>query len=152
MRAPSAGKNGRAREFSAGGVVTRGGTVLLIRMRTLRGGHVWTFPKGHVEAAETPRRAALREVAEESGYECVVLAPLGLVRYSFVRSGVPVRKRVRWYWMRPRRRVGEPDPAEISGCKWLPYDEAKGLLRYPADFRLLEAVRRKREPGGGGAR
>ena len=130
-----------AREVSAGGLVTRDGKVLLVRMRTLAGDWVWTFPKGHLERGETPRAAALREVAEESGYECDILSTLAEVRYSFYRKGVRVRKRVRWYWMKPLRRCGKPDPEEISGLRWLPYRRAKELLRYPADFRLIEKVR-----------
>lgn len=133
--------NGSIKEFSAGGVVTRGGKFLLIRMRNLQGDLVWTFPKGHLEGRETPRQAALREVEEESGYLCRVRRSLALVRYSFEREGTPVRKRVRWYWMEPLRRSGRADPKEIFGLRWLPYSPARRLLRYPADFRLLEKAR-----------
>lgn len=133
---------GEAREVSAGGVVTRNGKVLLIRMRKLSGELVWTFPKGHLEAGETPRRAALREVAEESGWECAVERALASCRYSFLRKGRLVRKRVRWYWMRPLRRTGRPDPKEIFGLRWLSYDRARSLLSYPADLRLIEKARR----------
>ena len=134
-------------EYSAGGVVTREGKVLLIRMKTLSGKLVWTFPKGHLEKNERPRDAALREVAEESGYECAILSTLSLVRYSFRREKTTVRKRVRWYWMAPGRKIGKPDPKEIYGMKWLSFDQALRMLQYPADYRLLEAARRL-EKGG----
>ncbi len=137
-----------AKEYSAGGVVTREGKVLLIRMRTLAGEYVWTFPKGHLEKGESPREAALREVAEESGYECAVRAPLSLIRYSFTRNRKRVNKRVRWYWMRPERKMGPPDPNEIFGMKWLGFDKAKACLRYPADFRLIDKVRRLEKERG----
>ena len=47
-------------EHSAGGVIIEDGLVLLILMRNLKGATVWTFPKGHLEAGETPQAAALR--------------------------------------------------------------------------------------------
>lgn len=125
---------GCAAEFSAGGIVTRGGKVLLVRMPltgspkrgaakpvrgAAQGGPIWTFPKGHVEPGETPREAALREVAEETGYECEVRRPLALVRYSFVRKGRLVRKRVRWYWMEPLppRASRRPPPGLPGGYR-----------------------------------
>ncbi|MFA6030426.1 MAG: NUDIX domain-containing protein [Elusimicrobiota bacterium] len=126
-----------SREHSAGGLVTRGGRVLLIRMRNLRGQVVWTFPKGHLEGDETPRAAALREVHEESGWRCEVLRTVGEVRYSFRRGERRVHKRVRWYWMRPLRRDGRPRKGEISGCKWLSLAGAPRVLDYPKDHRLL---------------
>ena len=38
----------------------------LVLLRHRFGGH-WSFPKGHVEAGETERQTALREVKEETG-------------------------------------------------------------------------------------
>lgn len=130
-----------AREYSAGGVVVRDRKVMLIRMKNLKGELVWTFPKGHLDPGETPRQAALREVREETGWECDIVRPLELARYSFLRSGRLVRKRVRWYRMRPVKRSGRPDEKEIFGLKWLGFGAARKLLRYPADFRLLEKVK-----------
>ncbi len=137
-----------AKEYSAGGVVTKEGKVLLIKMRTLAGDLVWTFPKGHLDKGETPREAALREVFEETGYECAVRKTLALIRYSFVRKKRKVNKRVRWYWMESRCRTGKPDPDEIFGMKWLSYKKAKKRLRYPADLRLIEKAKALARAGG----
>ena len=92
----------RARvETSAGGVFYRWlddtPYILLIRDSYQH----WGFPKGHLEAGETPDAAALREVAEETGLGHLVLGPelLSPPRATPSRSG----------------RRGSP-PA--SGCIW----------------------------------
>lgn len=129
-----------AEEYSAGGVVTRRGQVLLVRVKNLKGEEVWTFPKGHLDPGETPVQAALREVREETGFACEVIQPLSLVRYRFYREGRLTAKRVRWYWMRPAARVGEPDAVEVLASAWRRPAEARRLLRYPGDKRILGLV------------
>jgi len=56
----------RAPRLSAGVVVVRqhGGAWRYLLLRAFR---YWDFPKGAVEAGESPRAAAVREVAEEAG-------------------------------------------------------------------------------------
>ena len=56
------------REKSCGALVIRknGEQYDLVLLRHRFGGH-WSFPKGHVEAGETERQTALREVKEETG-------------------------------------------------------------------------------------
>ncbi|MFA6091739.1 MAG: NUDIX domain-containing protein [Elusimicrobiota bacterium] len=128
-------------EHSAGGLVCRKGRILLIRMRNLRGEMVWTFPKGHLEGSETAREAALREVFEESGWECSMLARAAIVRYSFEREGRRVNKRVDWFWMKPERRTGSPKAGEIFAARWAAFKTAERLLAYPKDLRLLAKAR-----------
>jgi ADP-ribose pyrophosphatase YjhB (NUDIX family) len=134
MSTPTATK-----EFSAGGVVSRGGKLLLIRARNLRGEEVWTFPKGHLEAGEGPEEAALREVEEETGWNCRILRPLPTARYRFQRQGFPVAKEVRWYWMAPVQKTGLPDAHEILSARWASPTEAGQKLVYPSDLSLLKA-------------
>ena len=132
---------GFRREFSAGGVVTRDGKLLVVRVLNLKGERVWTFPKGHVEKGETPRRAAVREVLEETGYRCRVLGRLPTALYAFKWKGRLIRKRVLWFVMRAGARSGRPDAEEILGVRWLSPAQAAKTLRYPSDFKLLEALR-----------
>ena len=56
------------REKSCGALVVRknGENFDLVLLRHRFGGH-WSFPKGHVEAGESERQTALREVREETG-------------------------------------------------------------------------------------
>lgn len=135
------------REASAGGLVHRGGKVLLVKVTTLQGETVWTFPKGHLDPGETALAAALREVTEETGYACRALGPLMTARYSFTRSRGRVSKSVRWYLMEPERKVGKADAAEILAVKWVTFSAAAQALSYPSDLKLLETFRKKGKLG-----
>src|SRR5947209_17489521 len=85
-----------AEEFSAGGVVVRGGNVAVIVpvKRDAQGRRVLGLPKGHPEAGETPEEAAEREVREETGLATELIEPLGEVSYFYERRGRRVTKRV----------------------------------------------------------
>lgn len=52
---------------SFGGCVLKDKKVLLREPSNHYGGYVWTFPKGKIDAGETPEECALREVYEETG-------------------------------------------------------------------------------------
>ena len=124
-------------EFSAGGlVVDEDGRVLLIRARDLRNQPVWTLPKGTLVRGETSEQAALREVCEETGYQCAVTRELEAVTYWFQRDGQRVKKTVRWYLMRPVAKVGEHDH-EVDEVAWALPAEAATRLRYDSDRRLV---------------
>ena len=105
------------RETSAGGVVTGPDGVLLIKVENMQGSVLWTLPKGHLEAGETSEQAALREVREETGWNCRSTGTFLDVSYSFRREGRRVDKVVHWFRMEPVKKVGEPDPDEIIDCR-----------------------------------
>lgn len=132
-----------AKEYAAGGIVEKDGKVLLVKVTNLQGDVVWTFPKGHLEKKETPLKAALREVEEETGWKCRSVGPLALVRYRFNRNGRPVAKKVRWYRMEPVEKTGRPDEVEIMKTKWVAKKAAARALRYPSDLRLIARYLRK---------
>lgn len=126
-----------AKEYAAGGIVEKNGKVLLVKVTNLQGEVVWTFPKGHLEKKETPLKAALREVEEETGWRCRSMGALALIRYRFNRNGRPVAKKVRWYRMEPVERTGKPDAVEIMKTKWVAKKRAAKSLRYSSDLRLI---------------
>jgi 8-oxo-dGTP diphosphatase len=61
------------RHFTASGIVISddSGHVLLIEHRKLG---CWLYPGGHINADEDPVQAVLREVCEETGITCQVIA------------------------------------------------------------------------------
>lgn len=126
-----------AKEYAAGGIVERNGKILLVQVTNLEGKVVWSFPKGHLEKKETPLKAALREVEEETGWKCRSTGPLALIRYRFNRNGRRVAKKVRWYRMEPIERTGKPDAVEIMKTKWVSKVMADRSLTYPSDLKLI---------------
>lgn len=129
------------KEFSAGGVIIEGGKALLIMMRDLKGEHVWTFPKGHLEPGETPEDAAVREVLEETGYECRIKKKLFKAHYSFTRDNFPVEKDVQWYLMEKTGGDGvSRTPDEIFAMKWCAAPEAAKNLVYSSDLQILDLI------------
>ncbi len=124
-------------EYSAGGVVGRGGNILLVQVKNLEGKIVWTFPKGHLEKGETWLAAALREVEEETGWRCRNRGFLSKVAYRFKRDGKSVFKRVRWYRMEPVKKTGTPDADEIMKTKWVDAKQAVKSFSYSSDARVI---------------
>lgn len=94
----------------------------------------WSLPKGKADKGETPEETAVREVLEETGYHCRIVAPLGTNRYR-INGGV---KEVTWFAMRPL-----PDSPgfkvndEIDQIKWLNRKKAGELLDYENDRSLV---------------
>lgn len=129
-----------AREVSAGGVVMGHAGLLLIKVKNLQGQVVWTFPKGHLEKGETIEAAAIREVEEETGWRCRILGPLLNVEYPFTREKRRVMKTVHWFRMEALDRVGEWDPDEVLDCRWCLLQEAKSLVTYPSDIKIIDRI------------
>ncbi len=119
-------------EQSAGGIVVRGAEVLMIRDRYGR----WTFPKGHIEAGETPREAAVREVQEETGVRANAGERLGQVGYALAGGN---DKQVTYYFMRYEGGEVRALQTEIAEACWLGFDEAQEHVQrygYPG-YRVL---------------
>jgi broad specificity phosphatase PhoE/8-oxo-dGTP pyrophosphatase MutT (NUDIX family) len=96
----------------------------------------WTLPKGKADDGETPEQTAIREVLEETGYHCRIVAPLGTTRYR-INSGI---KEVRWFAMRPLPdSPGFSKNKEVDEIRWLTRKKAKALLDYENDRDLVAA-------------
>ena len=133
-------------EVSAGGlVVDRSGPVpraALIARHDRRGRLVWSLPKGHVEAGETPEDAAVREVEEETGIRGSVLAPLGVIDFWFVAEQRRVHKTVHHFLLEAEGGELSDEDVEVVEVAWVDLDDVPATLAYADERRLLEKVER----------
>ncbi len=126
-------------DFSCGGVVwdSKERRILIVKVENLAKAQIWTFPKGHPEKGESDQDAALREVQEETGWECRIVKPLIDVSYYYIDNGIRYHKTVRWYLMEPVKKTGEFMEDEILECEWVSVPEAKKRVTYDSDRKLL---------------
>lgn len=123
---------------AAGGAVLRTGPdrrgeVLLVH----RPGHRdWTLPKGKIERGESDEECALREVAEETGFECLLGPELSETRYRDRRGR---EKSVR-YWIMTVRDGAFQANSEVDEVRWVPLSSAARELTYPGDRSVLDAI------------
>lgn len=93
----------------------------------------WTLPKGKLDPGETHEQAAVREVAEETGWVADLGADLGDIGYEHNERP----KRVRYWAMQARSGSFAPN-AEVDELRWLPLDAARELLTYERDREVLD--------------
>jgi 8-oxo-dGTP pyrophosphatase MutT (NUDIX family) len=96
----------------------------------------WSFPKGKLDAGESHLDAAVREVAEETGFECRADVELPEIRYEDRKSRP---KRVRYWLMEPVSGEFAPN-SEVDEIRWLRLDGgALDQLTYDHDSSVLVA-------------
>jgi 8-oxo-dGTP diphosphatase len=97
----------------------------------------WTLPKGKADGTESPEETAIREVLEETGAHCRVVASLGTTRYR-VSGGV---KEVSWFAMRPLPR-SKPfkKNSEVDAIEWVSRSSAMKRLSYEQDRELISGT------------
>ncbi len=136
------------KQRSAGGVVFRrdddGIKVVLV---SVKGGTVWTLPKGLIEKGEEPEEAAVREVREETGLRGSVVDCLGTSSYWYFLKdeNTKYHKTVHYYLMEYSGGNTEEHDREVNDASWFRIDEALKMLKYKGDREILERAKERLE-------
>ena len=115
--------------------ITERGAELLLALQT---NTAWTFPKGHMEAFESERETALRELGEETGLTAALREDFrDMVEYS-MRNGC--LKQVVLFLGEAQGEI-RVNQKELVECRWVTIGEAGTLLQKNYD-RILERIQR----------
>ena len=149
------------REFSAGGVVykTNHGDIIWLITKSTPSEIIpdarWRLPKGRLDdngdgstagplgagekkaTEEQIKDAALREVREEGGIAAKIVEKIGTEKYFFNLGDQKYLKFVTFYLMEWVADLPEGFDFETSEIAWLPYKEARELLAYSNEKKIL---------------
>lgn len=131
-----------ARATSCGGVVIRhaatGPELVLGSRRRERAGVSWTLPKGTPAGDESTEQTALREVAEETGLEVRIVAPVGPIEYFFTQDGTRIHKTVHYFLMEAVGGDLAAHDHEFDEVRWVPLDKARSMMTFPTERQIVE--------------
>ena len=100
-----------------------------------------SFPKGHVEAGETERETAMREVLEETSVHITILPDF---RHVVCYTPAPgVEKEVVYFLAATEQTDIKPRRGEIAQVEWVPLSKAERCLTHDNDKRVLKAAQNK---------
>ena len=130
------------KEKSCGALVVRKreGGYDLVLLRHRFGGH-WSFPKGHVEAGESERQTAMREVLEETGITIRLLDGFRECVEYFPQPGV--KKQVVYFLGEAQTDQLVPQEEEVSELCWIPLEQSGDMLTFANDKRLIRLVKKR---------
>ena len=103
----------------------------------------WSLPKGKVNPGESWKKAAQREVLEETGYIGKLKNYAGSI--SYLLNGKP--KIVLFWHMNAKSEDIEKMNGEVDEVRWLTVDEAAELMDYPDEIEMIRSSPIKRKKG-----
>ncbi len=136
------------REFSAGGIVFNNQGQVLLTQHSQN--HHWSFPKGWIDAGETPEQAALREVREEGGVVAEITGKIGYSKYTYtlhgparnathsVAGGEKIFKIVTYFLMKYLKGDPKDHDWEVEDIGWYEPEAALKKLSFSQDKVLLK--------------
>jgi 8-oxo-dGTP pyrophosphatase MutT (NUDIX family) len=126
--------------ISAGGVIINDAGEILFCHPTGSRWNNWRLPKGVVDEGEAEDVAALREVLEETGYKCEIVAPLTTeCRYRSSDRLGSCMKTLKMFLMRPIEKIQDPD-WENDQFKWVSIREREATVSTREKELIEEAV------------
>ena len=122
---------------AAGGVVLKNNQWLLMFRRKK-----WDLPKGKLDRSESSRKAAVREIEEETGVKAKIQGRICTTWHTYATQNSRILKRTKWYVLECQDDSAMKPQAEedIERLEWLPYPDVQRVLsnsfssiRYVAD-------------------
>jgi 8-oxo-dGTP pyrophosphatase MutT (NUDIX family) len=123
----------------AGGVVYRPADKAVLLVEASRNRWERLLPKGHIEAGEEPRVAAVREVKEETGHWAKVV---GWLVDAPLKENEPDSPMVRWFLMELAEECKRWRPEDRQRY-WLPLQDALGEATYPETKAVLAEAKKR---------
>lgn len=106
----------------------------------------WSLPKGKLDRGETFRRAALREIREETGVRGPTIGKIGSIAYETPAGN---QKVVRYWLVRAERGKFRPN-GEVAAIDWLRGKKARARLTYERDRAVLtRGIEMVKQPSSG---
>ncbi len=134
--------------WAAGGVVVRHRPVLASEYLLIYRSRYddWSLPKGKLNSGESFKQAALREVEEETGMQCSIIARVGTISYETPNRNMKVVR----YWLLSAEDGSFVPNKEVDAIKWATEQEAHSMLSYERDREVLDwAIRLAADPTAG---
>lgn len=132
--------------ISAGGVIYRKNPegFFEVALVSVKGGSVWTLPKGLVGKNESLEQTALREAGEETGLRGELVKKIGEISYWYYvpKENVKCKKTVHFYLIRFLSGSTSGHDSEVDEAAWFPVDEALEKTHYKGDKQMLAGAKK----------
>jgi len=126
------------KEFSAGAVIFKreGNEILFLVVYSARN-KAWGFPKGHLDLGETEKKAAVREIKEETGLDNLQFidgfsekAAYETISKRPPFKGEKIEKYVTYFLCEAKDQDVAVDGREISDYRFLSLNQAKKAVKF----------------------
>ena len=121
---------------AVGVLVEQAGRVLFVRRERAPYKGYWDIPGGFVEAGEEPKKGAMREVREETGYRVTVDRLVGAYADSYREKSASGHTFNVYFAAHPiggRAKAGD-DAADL---RWFPIDDLPSRIAFPGHTRAV---------------